>query len=56
MLKKRPNNLIAPIVIAGITAGFFISAYRFVFAKLKTEPEEKSQQAPADFAENSDEE
>ena len=35
MSKKRPNNFIAPIVIAGITAGFFVSAYRFVFAKLK---------------------
>lgn len=35
MSKKRPNNLIAPIVIAGITAGFFFSTYRFVFAKLK---------------------
>ena len=35
MSKKRPNNLIAPIVIAGITAGFFVSAYRFVFAKPK---------------------
>lgn len=35
MSKKRPNNLIAPIVIAGITAGFFVSAYRFIFAKPK---------------------
>lgn len=35
MLKKPPNKFIAPIVIAGITAGFFISAYKFVFAKPK---------------------
>jgi len=35
MSKKRPNNFIVPIVIAGITAGFFVSAYRFVFAKPK---------------------
>lgn len=33
MSKKQPNNFLAPFVIAGITAGFFISAYRFVFAK-----------------------
>jgi len=33
--KRPPNKFIAPIVIAGITAGFFISAYKFVFAKSK---------------------
>jgi hypothetical protein len=35
MSKKEPNKFIAPIVIAGITAGFFISAYQFVFAQAK---------------------
>jgi len=35
MSKKKPNNLIAPIVIAGITVGFLASAYKFVFAKPK---------------------
>jgi len=35
MSKKEPNKFIAPIVIAGITAGFFISAYKFVFAQPK---------------------
>ena len=35
MLKKQPNKFIAPIVIAGITAGFLISAYKFVFAQPK---------------------
>ena len=35
MSKKQPNKFIAPIVIAGITAGFFISAYKFVFAQPK---------------------
>ena len=35
MAKKEPNKFLAPIVIAGITAGFFISAYKFVFAKPK---------------------
>ncbi|WP_442768009.1 hypothetical protein [Acinetobacter bohemicus] len=35
MSKKQPNKVIAPIVIAGITVGFFISAYKFVFAQPK---------------------
>ena len=35
MLKKAPNKYFAPIIIAGITAGFFVSAYKFVFAKPK---------------------
>lgn len=35
MPKQEPNKFIAPIVIAGITAGFFMSAYKFVFAKSK---------------------
>lgn len=35
MSKKKPNNFIAPIVIAGITVGFLASAYKFVFAKPK---------------------
>ncbi len=35
MSRRPPNKFIAPIVIAGITAGFFISAYKFVFAKPK---------------------
>ncbi|WP_165353064.1 hypothetical protein [Acinetobacter piscicola] len=33
--KKQPNKFIAPIVIAGITVGFLVSAYKFVFAKPK---------------------
>ena len=48
MSKKQPNNFLAPFVIAGITAGFFISAYRFVFAK----PIEKSRQKESDNSEN----
>ena len=46
--KKKPNNFLAPFVIAGITAGFFISAYRFFFAK----PTEKSRQKESDNSEN----
>ena len=36
MSKKAPNKYFAPIIIAGITVGFFVSAYKFVFAKPKT--------------------
>lgn len=35
MNAKKPNNLLAPLVIAGITIGFFTAAYRFVFVKSK---------------------
>lgn len=41
MSKKKPNNLIAPIVIAGITVGFLASAYNFVFAKPKKQKTER---------------
>lgn len=46
MSKKKPNNFITPIVIAGITVGFLASAYKFVFAKPKnehTKPQELEQ-------------
>lgn len=43
MINKKPNNFIAPIVIAGITVGFLASAYKFVFAK----PKKSSEQATA---------
>ncbi|QTD58916.1 MULTISPECIES: hypothetical protein [Acinetobacter] len=33
MSKSVPNKFFAPIVIAGITIGFFVAAYKFVFAK-----------------------
>ncbi|MEN8399044.1 hypothetical protein [Acinetobacter towneri] len=33
MSKSPPNKFFAPIVIAGITIGFFVAAYKFVFAK-----------------------
>ena len=36
MSKKAPNKYFAPIIIAGITVGFFVSAYKFIFAKPKT--------------------
>ncbi|WP_130804599.1 hypothetical protein [Acinetobacter ihumii] len=41
-MQKQPNRFIAPIVIAGITVGFLVSAYKFVFAKPKPEQSEKT--------------
>lgn len=32
-MNRKPNNFLAPIVIAGVTIGFLASAYKFVFAK-----------------------
>ena len=33
MNTKKPNKVLAPLVIAGITLGLFTAAYRFVFVK-----------------------
>ena len=33
MNTKKPNKVLAPLVIAGITLGFFTAAYRFIFVK-----------------------
>ena len=33
MSKSAPNKFFAPIVIVGITIGFFVAAYKFVFSK-----------------------
>ncbi|MGE8539010.1 MAG: hypothetical protein ACN6NI_06980 [Acinetobacter sp.] len=35
MNSKKPNTVLAPLVIAGITIGFFTAAYKFIFAKSK---------------------
>lgn len=35
MANRKPNKNVAPLVIAGLTAGLLISAYKFVFAKNK---------------------
>ncbi|MCG2606986.1 hypothetical protein LZZ98_00145 [Acinetobacter sp. SM34] len=55
MSKREPKKFLAPIVIAGITAGLFISAYKFVFVKSKAEPQERSQEYQGNLSENSDE-
>ena len=41
-MQKQPNRFIAPIVIAGITVGFLVSAYKFVFTKNKVTQTEKT--------------
>ncbi|WP_151707401.1 hypothetical protein [Acinetobacter sp. TUM15064] len=53
MLKKAPNKYFAPIIIAGITVGFFVSAYKFVFAKPKAEAKQStaSEMLPAQSSE-----
>ena len=33
---EKPNRFVAPIIIAGITVGFLVSAYKFVVAKSNT--------------------
>ena len=42
MNTKKPNKVLAPLVIAGITIGFFTAAYRFIFVKSKQD--EQSEQ------------
>ena len=44
MPNKKPNNFVAPIVIAGITVGFLVSAYKYVFAKPKKSKKENLEQ------------
>lgn len=29
---RKPNKIVAPLVIAGITIGFLTAAYRFIFS------------------------
>ena len=44
MTSKKPNKLIAPVIIAGITVGFLASAYKFVFAKKEKRQAKEEQQ------------
>lgn len=34
-MKKLPKQILAPVIITGITVGFLVSAYRFVTGKVK---------------------
>ncbi len=43
MNKRKPNKILEPLVIAGITIGFFTAAYRFIF----TESKESEQKKPS---------
>ena len=48
MRSTKPNNRIAPAVIAGVTIGLLVAGYKFVFAnkkpKLERQDREKAQQ------------
>ncbi|MCK7608192.1 hypothetical protein M0D70_02285 [Acinetobacter portensis] len=46
MANKKNSKNVAPLVIAGLTAGLLVSAYRFVFAKNK--PKAKHDTTPKD--------
>lgn len=52
MSSKKPNTLLAPLAIAGITIGFLGAAYKFIFVDSKRHPhvsKEKTQdQTPQD--------
>lgn len=38
MPTRKPNRFLAPVIIAGITVGFLVSAYKFIFAKKQHQP------------------
>ena len=43
MPTRKPNKFLAPVIIAGITAGFLVSAYKFIFAKKQHQPSTNAQ-------------
>ena len=44
MRSTKPNNRIAPAVIAGVTIGLLVAGYKFVFANKKPKLERQEQQ------------
>ena len=53
MSKKKPNNYVAPLVIAGVTIGFLTAGYKLAFGKKSPDPQvpqsvTKAQAEPAD--------
>lgn len=44
MRSTKPNNRIAPAVIAGVTIGLLVAGYKFVFANKKPKLERQDQQ------------
>lgn len=43
MSAKKPNTLLAPLVIAGITIGFLGAAYKFIFVDSKSTKKEQKE-------------
>lgn len=50
MSKKAPNKVLAPVVIAGITIGFLVSAYKYIFAANPRTEIEQNKQPPKNDA------
>ena len=50
MTHKKPNKVVAPIIIVGITVGFLASAYKFVFANKDKPRLDTQQQDPTDIS------
>lgn len=38
-MSKKPNNFLAPAVIAGVTIGFLAAGYQLVFGEKKPKPD-----------------
>ena len=51
-MAKAPNKFLAPVIIAGITVGFLVSARRFIFAKPKRTNLEQAEQSPLNSEKN----
>ncbi|WP_171265999.1 hypothetical protein [Acinetobacter sp. LoGeW2-3] len=52
MNTRKPNKILAPLVIAGITIGFFTAAYRFIFAKTEGSENEQSAMQESEVEDN----
>ena len=55
MSAKKPNTVLAPLVIAGITIGFLGAAYKFIFIDSKSPKKEQNENLVNSKAENDDE-
>ncbi|WP_171255065.1 hypothetical protein [Acinetobacter sp. NCu2D-2] len=45
MSSKKPNKVLAPLVIAGITIGFLGAAYKFIFVDSKRTKKDQTEHA-----------
>ena len=50
MTHKKPNKVVTPVIIVGITVGFLASAYKFVFANKDKPRLDTQQQDPTDIS------